>query len=175
MKIVFMGVCGCGKTTLAEKTAAYLACGEVVEADRYHSPETKEKMRSGIPLTDEDRWPWLDRLNQAMRDATAEWTVVTCSALKRGYRERLARGLEGQIRFILLDAPKSLLLERLGKRQHEYMPISLLDSQLATLERPGVDEPVTTVSTEGTEEETLKKIREAISSLKQSSKTACEC
>lgn len=167
MKLVFMGVCGCGKTTVAQRIAEYLGSSHVIEADSHHSPEMKEKMRSGTPLTDEDRWPWLDRLNHAMRTSNDEWAVVTCSALKRRYRERLARDLEGEIHFIFLDVPKAVIQERLAQRQHEYMPASLLESQFAALEIPDSDEPVSPISVQGSQEETLAAIQQVIARLRQ--------
>ena len=93
LKIVFMGVCGCGKTTLAERTAKFLGCDPVYEADMFHPAEMKEKMRAGIPLTDEDRWPWLAQLNGALRESGEQTVVMTCSALLKVYRERLLGGL----------------------------------------------------------------------------------
>jgi gluconokinase len=123
----------------------------------------KQKMMSGIPLTDDDRWPWLGRLNGAMKQVTQTWSVVTCSALKKAYRQKLTEGLEGTVRFIFLDAPKQIIEERMRLRKHEYMPISLLDSQLATLETPGSDEPVVRIPVSGSEDETFDLILEAIS------------
>lgn len=167
IRLVFMGVCGSGKSTIAEEAAQYLGCGPVIEADSYHSPEMKAKMRAGIPLTDEDRWPWLERLNEAMRTSQASWTVVTCSALRRAYREKLAQGLEDTVRFIFLDAPQSVIASRLAVRSHEYMPASLLESQFRTLERPQSDEPVITVSVAGSTEETLQVIHQTLDALRQ--------
>ena len=165
IRLVFMGVCGCGKTTLAARTAEYLACGRVIEADEFHTPEMKQKMGAGIPLTDEDRWPWLERLNAAMKEMRQQWSVVTCSALRKVYRTRLANGLDGSVRFIFLDAPKELIKERMTRRQHEYMPVSLLDSQFATLEIPGADEPVIRISVAGNEDETFERIKQEIDRL----------
>jgi gluconokinase len=169
MNVVFMGVCGCGKTTLAARTAEYLQSGVMIEADSYHSPEMKQKMGSGIPLTDDDRWPWLDRLNQAMRAAPEPWSVVTCSALKRRYRERLTHGLQGHVHFIFLDAPSAVIGERLAKRRHEYMPASLLESQFAALELPEVGEPISTVSVAGSEDESFAAIQRVLEELQRRS------
>jgi gluconokinase len=157
--LIFMGVCGSGKSTLAIKVADYLGCGPIIEGDSFHSPEMKEKMRRGVPLTDEDRWPWLARLNQALRDSKQPWTILSCSALKRAYREKLAEGLGDTVRFIFLDAPKEIIAARLAARAHEYMPPSLLESQFETLERPYGDEPVVTVSVAESEEKALAMIR----------------
>ncbi len=165
IRLVFMGVCGCGKTTLARRVAAYLGCGDIIEADEFHTPEMKKKMASGVPLTDEDRWPWLERLNEAMRQVRRPWTVVTCSALRKVYREKLACGLTESVIFILLRAPKELIRERMLQRQHEYMPVSLLESQFATLEAPSPDESVIEISVEGTEEESFKLLTREIERL----------
>jgi gluconokinase len=171
IRLVFMGVCGCGKTTLAARTAAYLGCERVIEADEFHTPEMKQKMGAGIPLTDEDRWPWLERLNAAMKEMRRPWSVITCSALRRVYREKLSEGLtertDSSVRFIFLDAPKELIKERMMRRQHEYMPVSLLDSQFATLEVPGADEPVIRISVAGSEDETFEQITEVIEKLRR--------
>lgn len=157
--LIFMGVCGSGKSILASKIADYLGCAPIIEGDSFHLPAMKEKMRQGIPLTDEDRWPWLAKLNQAMRDSTQPWTILSCSALKRAYRERLTEGLGDTVRFIFLDAPKEVIAARLATRAHEYMPASLLESQFETLERPQGDEPVVTVSVAESEEKALAMIR----------------
>jgi carbohydrate kinase (thermoresistant glucokinase family) len=168
IRLVFMGVCGCGKTTLAARTAEYLGCDRVIEADEFHTPEMKQKMGAGIPLTDEDRWPWLDRLNVAMRGMRQPWSVITCSALRKVYREKLTDGLTGSVRFVFLDAPKEIIKERMMRRQHEYMPVSLLDSQFATLEIPNSEEPVIRISVAGSEEETFEGITQAIQRLRGS-------
>lgn len=160
--LIFMGVCGSGKSTLAQKIADHLGCGPIIEGDSFHSPEMKEKMRQGVPLTDEDRWPWLARLNKALRDSTQPWTILSCSALKRSYRERLAEGLGDSLQFIFLDASKEVIAARLENRAHEYMPASLLESQFQTLEIPHVDEPVVTVSVAEREEMALETIRNIV-------------
>jgi carbohydrate kinase (thermoresistant glucokinase family) len=172
IRLVFMGVCGCGKTTLAARTAAYLGCERVIEADEFHTPEMKQKMGAGIPLTDEDRWPWLERLNAAMKEMRSPWSVITCSALRQVYREKLAEGLgessDSSVRFIFLDAPKEIIKERMMRRQHEYMPVSLLDSQFETLEVPTSDEPVIRISVTGSEDETFEQITHVIEQLQRS-------
>ena len=168
IRLVFMGVCGCGKTTLAGRTAEHLGCERVIEADEFHTPEMKRKMGAGIPLTDEDRWPWLERLNAAMKDMRRPWSVITCSALRKAYREKLAEGLEGTLKFIFLCAPKELIKERMMRRQHEYMPVWLLDSQFATLEIPSAEEPVIRISVSGAEDETFERITQVIEGLRDS-------
>jgi gluconokinase len=138
MIVVLMGVSGSGKTTigtlLAQRTGMVFA-----DADDYHPPANKEKMRAGIPLNDEDREPWLEILNALLRGwlQAGEGGVLACSALKEKYRETLARGIpENALTFVWLDGDKELLSERLAARHHEYMNPKLLQSQLATLEPP---------------------------------------
>ena len=162
LTIVFMGVSGSGKTTMALRTARYLCCEPVIEADAYHSPQMKAKMAAGVPLNDDDRWPWLESLNRAIRESTSANTVVTCSALKKIYRERLLSDVRGDVRFLFLDAPKDIIHNRMVARSHEFMPVSLLDSQFDTLERPEGESFVTTISVAGSEDETFARIQEAL-------------
>ncbi|USI74565.1 gluconokinase [Sphingomonas morindae] len=137
-----MGVSGSGKSTLGAALAARLAC-PFLEGDSFHAPEAVAKMRGGEPLTDEDRWPWLDRLGAALDQAVrAEGlAIAACSALKRAYRTRLEAAIAAPVAFLLLDVARDELAARLERRTDHYMPKSLLDSQLATLERPDADEP----------------------------------
>ena len=135
-----MGVSGCGKTTVGSRLAARLGW-EYAEADNFHSQANVAKMRSGVPLTDEDRWPWLDALAgwiDARRDA-GKPCVVACSALKRSYRERLARGND-EVRFVYLRGGEKDIAERLAGRTGHYMPLSLLGTQFDILEEPAPDE-----------------------------------
>jgi gluconokinase len=131
--IVLMGVAGCGKTTVGERLAARLGW-TFLDADDYHSPANVEKMRSGHPLADEDRWPWLDRLNQLLRDGGS--TVLACSALKQKYRDRIVAGVK-DIRWVHLTGSFDLIESRLAARKGHYMPAALLASQFETLEPPG--------------------------------------
>jgi carbohydrate kinase (thermoresistant glucokinase family) len=168
LKIVFIGVCGAGKTTLAAWTAKHLGCEPVLEADLFHSPEMKLKMSSGIPLSDEDRWPWLERIRTAMLETKDATAVVTCSGLRRVYREKLTQGsLRGRVHFIFLDAPQAIIAERLTERVHEFMPASLLASQYELLERPDPDEPFSTVSVAGTQEEAIESIKGVLARLQR--------
>jgi len=141
LAIIVMGVSGCGKTTLATLLAEALDCS-FLEGDLFHSPEAVAKMRSGQPLDDDDRWPWLDRLGAAAVRSIAEHNVavLACSALRLRYRDRLRATIGHRTRFILLDAGREQLLARLANRAGHFMPASLLDSQLATLERPRAGE-----------------------------------
>jgi gluconokinase len=134
--IILMGVTGCGKT----KVGAMLAdvCGwDFHDADDFHPAENVTKMKSGVALTDEDRWPWLERLNTFLLDSERQGKslVLACSALKQVYRDRLARGCVGA-RFVFLDGDRELIRARLAARQGHYMNPKLLDSQFAILERP---------------------------------------
>jgi gluconokinase len=138
--VVVMGVSGCGKTTVAHGIAA--ATGLLfAEADDFHSRANVEKMRAGTPLVDDDRWPWLHDLAAWMAERAAEGrsTVIACSALKRAYRDVLASG-PPTIDFVHLDGSVAVIRERLAARSGHYMPASLLDSQVATLEPLEADE-----------------------------------
>jgi carbohydrate kinase (thermoresistant glucokinase family) len=134
-----MGVSGCGKSTLAQALADALGL-HMVDGDDLHPSANVLKMRQGTPLRDEDRWPWLARIGQTLAQAPAPGMVLACSALKRAYRDRI-RTEAGGVRFVFLHGDEALLRARLQARQGHYMPASLLDSQLATLEPPGADEP----------------------------------
>ncbi|PPK63428.1 gluconokinase [Actinokineospora auranticolor] len=138
--VVVMGVSGSGKTTLAAGVAGALGV-PLAEADEFHSAANIAKMRSGTPLTDEDRWPWLRAIGDWIRDRAATGGgVVTCSALKRAYRD-LLRESSPHVFFVELDAPRALLADRMANRSGHFMPASLLDSQLAVLEPLDPAEP----------------------------------
>ena len=136
MVIVLMGVSGSGKTTVGKLLAEALGA-QFAEGDAYHPPENVEKMRRGIPLDDADRWPWLEILSAEIdRWLAAEKTMVlACSALKRSYRDVLAKG-RPEVRFVYLEGDEALIRSRLDQRRGHYMPPSLLKSQIATLEPP---------------------------------------
>jgi len=133
---VVMGVCGCGKTAIGSRLAQRLGA-RFIDADDLHPPANIEKMRAGIPLDDDDRAQWLQLLNARLREAAAagEPVVLACSALKQRYRDTLAAGVPG-LRVVHLTGSRELIAARLASRQHRYMPATLLDSQLATLEPP---------------------------------------
>ena len=136
MIVVLMGVSGSGKTTVGELLSERLGW-PLLDADDFHPPGNIEKMRSGIPLTDEDRWPWLDRLNGLLRekDSSSESALLACSALKQKYRDRLAAGLKDP-RWVYLKGSFELIETRLKARKGHYMKAGLLKSQFATLEEP---------------------------------------
>jgi len=142
LAVIVMGVSGTGKSTLGAALAAAIGC-PFLEGDGFHAPESVEKMRAGIPLTDDDRWPWLDRLGAALGSEVASngIAVAACSALKRAYRDRLRNAIPAPVGFVLMDATREELLRRLTARTQHYMPASLLTSQLDTLERAQPDEP----------------------------------
>ncbi|HTQ37123.1 MAG TPA: gluconokinase [Steroidobacteraceae bacterium] len=139
--VVVMGVSGSGKSTLAQRLALELDC-PFIEGDALHDPASVAKMAAGVPLQDADRWPWLDRIGAALRECCEArgLAVAACSALRYAYRERLRRAIAAPAFFILLDAPHAELERRLRQRTGHFMPASLLDSQLATLERPSPGE-----------------------------------
>ncbi len=145
MALVIMGVSGSGKSTVGEKLAQRLGW-TMAEGDRLHPPENVEKMRRGVPLTDEDRGPWLDRIGELLKAWAVEGRsgLVTCSALKRAYRARLLAA-RPDLRFVYLKGSAALIAARVKARHHEYMPASLLESQFDTLEEPLPGEPVITV------------------------------
>jgi gluconokinase len=140
LAVVVMGVSGSGKSTIAAGIAQVLSV-DFIEGDELHSPRSVAKMKAGIALEDEDRWPWLDRIaaQLADKDRMPAGLVITCSALKRSYRDRIRRGAPG-VRFVFLHGPRALVESRLAGRTGHFMPSTLLASQLQTLERPGPDE-----------------------------------
>jgi gluconokinase len=147
--VVVMGVSGSGKTTIAKELVARLGW-DFAEGDEFHPPENVAKMRAGHPLTDEDRWPWFARIAGWIgeHEAAGLNAVLTCSALKRSYRDFLCDG-HPSVWFAHVDVSPDLLRERLTGRTGHYMPASLLDSQLATLEPLRPDEPGEVVPGDG--------------------------
>ncbi|HZP76423.1 MAG TPA: gluconokinase [Pseudolabrys sp.] len=159
---VVMGVSGSGKTTVAAMLAGRLHW-RFEEGDSLHSPENVAKMRSGIPLTDEDREPWLQAIAAVIRAWIAEGQsgVVACSALKRAYR-RILIGDNPGVRLIYLKGSRELVHQRLAARQGHFMPVQLLDSQFATLEEPGPDESPIVVPIEHRPDEIVTEIAAAL-------------
>lgn len=152
--IVVMGVSGSGKTTVAKRLADELGW-DFLEGDGLHSPANVAKMSAGTPLDDNDRWPWLDAIAAWMSRHLDEGdnAVVACSALRRAYRDRLRRAGVG-VRFVYLRVPHDELARRMQSREH-FMPPSLLDSQLATLEEPRTNEGALSVAEDGGLDATL--------------------
>ena len=138
---VIMGVAGSGKTTIGVALARALAT-PFLEGDDLHPPANVQRMAQGIPLTDDDRRPWLLAIAQQLRDAQRAGLglVVTCSALKRSYRDLLRSASGAALQFVHLTGDRDVIVERLAGRRGHFMPASLLDSQLATLEAPAADE-----------------------------------
>lgn len=141
--VVVMGTTSTGKSSVGERLAESLGAG-FVEGDELHPQANVDKMASGTPLTDDDRWPWLELVAERIREAVSEQhrLVVTCSALKRAYRDVL-RGDDAtaaEVFFCHLAGSKAVLEERIAGRRGHFMPTSLLDSQLDTLEELGPDE-----------------------------------
>jgi len=139
---IVMGVSGCGKTSVGE-AVAIAAGAEFIEGDALHPAANVEKMSAGIPLTDGDRWPWLDIVGASV--ASHSPAVASCSALKRAYRDRLRSAVGRQLLFVFLRVDRNELESRMIARRNHFMPASLLDSQLATLEDPAGEPGVLTV------------------------------
>jgi gluconokinase len=142
--LVVMGVSGSGKSTVGSALAAQLGV-PFVDSDDLHPAANVVKMSAGVPLTDDDRWPWLALVGRQLAGAEATGMVVACSALKRSYRDAI-RAEEPAVRFVYLEADHELLETRVQHRPDHFMPASLLDSQLATLEPLAADEPGITVA-----------------------------
>jgi gluconokinase len=153
--IILMGVSGVGKTAVGKRLAEALGW-RFLEGDDFHPPANVAKMAAGIPLTDEDRAPWLERLRELIAEVLArgEDVVLACSALKRSYRQLLMVD-PTQVRWVYLWAPREVIASRLARRTGHFMPLTLLGSQLETLEvpedvprvdvTPGLDEVVATI------------------------------
>jgi carbohydrate kinase (thermoresistant glucokinase family) len=160
--IVVMGVSGCGKTTVAKQLATRVG-GLALDGDDYHPPSNVEKMRHGIPLTNEDRLPWLLRVGQVMRDRREPGrpVLMACSALRRMYRDRI-RESEPDAFFVHLVATRDELERRLQQRKGHFMSPALLDSQLATLEPLASGEYGAAINVHGTEDQVVDRVLEAV-------------
>lgn len=147
LPIIVMGVSGCGKTAIGTRLADKLGL-DFIDGDKFHPLSNIKKMQSGIPLTDEDRWPWLSLVAQAIQPKYKEARpiVVACSALREVYREFLQIQIGAPIHFVHLQGSKQVISQRLKSRSGHFMPDKLLDSQFATLESPGANENVTTIN-----------------------------
>lgn len=157
MILIAMGVSGAGKTRIGELLAERIGC-TFTDGDAFHSAANKEKMHHGIPLTDDDRWPWLQSIRAAIEEKqrAGETAVFTCSSLKRSYRDVL-RGKDADVRFVYLHGTVEVLSERLKTRTGHFFDPSLLKSQLDTLEVPGEDEAVQ-VSIDQTPEQMVNEV-----------------
>jgi gluconokinase len=144
--VVVMGVSGSGKTTVGLRLAGALGA-QFVDGDDLHTDAARAKMKSGHPLTDDDRWPWLDRIGAKL--ATGERTVIACSALRRVYRDRLRAATGPKLRFVYLEATPEDMGARVAGGVGHYMPASLVESQFAALEPPSGEADVITVSADG--------------------------
>lgn len=146
MRVIVMGVSGVGKTAVGQQLARALQL-RFDDADDFHPAMNVEKMRAGIPLTDEDRWPWLDILNTHLKHTRG--CVLACSALKCVYRQVLCDGVS-DIHFVCLKADRDTIIKRMQQRQH-FMPPSLLDSQFATWEEPTCDDDMSIITVDATQ------------------------
>jgi gluconokinase len=158
--VVVMGVAGTGKTTIGPLLAARLGV-PYAEGDDFHPQANIAKMSAGVPLEDADRWPWLDAIGSWAHDRAGLGGVVSCSALKRSYRDRLRAAAPGVV-FVHLSGDRALIEDRMSHRQGHFMPTALLDSQFATLQPLGADEAGVTVSVAGTPEEITERASAAL-------------
>jgi gluconokinase len=140
LRAVFMGVSGCGKSSVGAAVSAALGV-PYVDGDDLHPAANVQKMRAGLALSDEDRWPWLDTIADVLHARAP--VLVGCSALKRRYRDRIRAAAGGRVSFVHLAGDRAVIAARMAGRKGHYMPLSLLDSQFAALEPPGPDEALT--------------------------------
>ncbi|MFJ9041282.1 gluconokinase [Streptomyces sp. NPDC102406] len=161
--VVVMGVAGTGKTTIGPLLAERLGV-PYAEGDDFHPPANIAKMTAGTPLTDEDRRPWLDAIGEWAHGRAGLGGVVSCSALKRSYRDRLRAGAPGVV-FVHLTGDRKLIEDRMSHRQGHFMPTALLDSQFATLQPLEADEAGVGVDVSGSPEEIADRAVRALAAL----------
>lgn len=169
--LLLMGVSGSGKTTIAVELHRVLQW-PYIDGDDLHPPANVEKMRSGHPLNDQDRLPWLQAIARWIDDrlAAGEPGIITCSDLKRAYR-RITVGDRNGVTLIYLRGDEELIADRINRRKHQYMPASLLRSQFETLEQPGEDEHVVDVPVHGSVAETVTTILRKVAAIQSAALT----
>ncbi|MFD4873689.1 gluconokinase [Streptomyces sp. NPDC058420] len=158
--VVVMGVAGTGKTTIGPLLAARLGV-PYAEGDDFHPPANIAKMSAGHPLTDEDRWPWLDAIGSWAHGRSGLGGVVSSSALKRSYRDRLRAAAPGVV-FVHLTGDRALIEDRMAHRHGHFMPTALLDSQFATLQPLEADEAGVAVDVTGSPEQIAERAMTAL-------------
>ncbi|MFJ1872668.1 gluconokinase [Streptomyces chartreusis] len=164
--VVVMGVAGTGKTTIGPLLAARLGV-PYAEGDDFHPQANIAKMSAGVPLDDDDRWPWLDAIGTWAHERAGLGGVVSCSALKRSYRDRLRAEAPGVV-FVHLSGDRALIEDRMAHRQGHFMPTALLDSQFATLQPLQADEAGVAVDVAGSPAEITRRAVEALSGIPES-------
>ena len=159
LAVVLLGVSGCGKSTVGRRLAPALGA-TFLEGDEFHPSANIAKMRSGTPLQDVDRWPWLEKIGHAIADHSRQGrpVVVACSALRVAYREALSAAARRPLTFVHLTIDPAILEARMKARHQHFMPVSLLESQLRTLEPLRDDEDGTEVAETGTSQQTVAAI-----------------
>ncbi|MGW9399603.1 gluconokinase [Streptomyces sp. NPDC055642] len=162
--VVIMGVAGTGKTTIGPLLAARLDV-PYAEGDDFHPQANIDKMSAGTPLGDDDRWPWLDAIGAWAHERAGHGGVVSCSALKRSYRDRLRAAAPGVV-FVHLNGDRALVEDRMAHRQGHFMPTALLDSQFATLQPLEPDEAGVSVDVAGSPEEITGRAAAALDALR---------
>lgn len=158
-----MGASGSGKSLIGKGLAEALGV-PFIEGDLLHGEANVEKMSRGVPLTDDDRWPWLTRVADELAAETKAHggAVAACSALKRAYRDHLRQKVGPGLRFVFLKGSKTVLAARLSMRAGHFMPLSLLESQLDTLQEPSAEEPAVTVDIDALPDEVLARVLAAV-------------
>jgi gluconokinase len=161
MVVVIFGVTGAGKTTIGEALARELGW-KFCDADDFHPQNSIEKMRSGVPLTDKDRQPWLEKLRELITESLTinKEMVLACSALKKKYRDRL--NVSDQVKFVFLRGDREQIAEQLAQRRGHFMNPDLLESQLADLEEPSPSEKAIVVELGKKPAELVEEIRASL-------------